>query len=134
METLMRKSHHQRQPSLGKSMPMASLIIDLNVSKNISSISQDGRSPVCEGTTVFFPAVEPSTECCDMLRVDPHHHHLMNPMLADAITKTSMLTSPAARRRLAARKMEMDANAYISGHQDDLDYVPPRDLLIYLVR
>lgn len=80
-----------------------------------------------------------------------------NLSVTEAVAKTSELTSPAARRRLAARKIEMDMNSkiakrrlitqkiemeinakmadnIISKEGEDGDYVPPKQLLIYLVR
>lgn len=53
--------------------------------------------------------------------------------VAEALAQATMLTPSAARRRLAARKMEMDINdpdfVYENG-----EYIPPKDLLLYLVR
>lgn len=62
--------------------------------------------------------------------------------VAEALSRTSMMTSPAARRRLAARKVEIDlmaghaaGNALDEGYWDeDFDYVPPKQLLMYMVR
>lgn len=56
--------------------------------------------------------------------------------VAEALARTSMMTSPAAKRRLAARKIEMDINAdaFNNATDDDFDYVPPKQLLLYLVR
>lgn len=63
--------------------------------------------------------------------------------LAETLTRADVLTAPAARRRLAARKLEMAAAAVSAGvehhhHQmttENLtDYVPPRQLLMYLIR
>ena len=51
--------------------------------------------------------------------------------VAEALSRTSLMTSPAARRRLLARKIEMDIN---EDHANRDDYVPPKQLLIYLVR
>lgn len=51
----------------------------------------------------------------------------------EALVRTSMLTSPAARRRLAARKIEMEIDA-ASLNAEDSEYVPPRQLLMFLVR
>lgn len=51
----------------------------------------------------------------------------------EALVRTSMMTSPAACRRLAARKIEMELDA-ASELADDNDYVPPRQLLMFLVR
>lgn len=62
-----------------------------------------------------------------------------NLSVADAVAQTSAMTSPAARRRLAARKIEMEHNAKVAdtiiGKEGETgDYVPPKQLLIYLVR
>lgn len=57
--------------------------------------------------------------------------------IAETLAKTSMLMSPAVKRRLAARKVEMDLENSTSEpfyDEDGNDYVPPRELLIYLVR
>lgn len=49
--------------------------------------------------------------------------------IAEALAKASMMTTPAAKRRLAARKIELEMTS-----DDEGDYVPPKDLLMYLVR
>lgn len=64
--------------------------------------------------------------------------------VAEALARTSMLTSPAARRRLAARKVEIDMMSGWAtvgvGNEDegywtaDMDYIPPKQLLMYMVR
>lgn len=55
--------------------------------------------------------------------------------VAEALARTSMMTSPAAKRRLAARKIEMDVNSDPTAYYDeDNDYIPPKQLLLYLVR
>lgn len=51
----------------------------------------------------------------------------------EALVRTSMMTSPAARRRLAARKIEMEMDA-VAENAKDSEYVPPRQLLMFLVR
>ncbi|KAF5272703.1 hypothetical protein FQA39_LY07730 [Lamprigera yunnana] len=52
-------------------------------------------------------------------------------VLAETLAKASLMTSPAAKRRLAARSAE-----FKFGHVDEASgsYVPPRQLLLYLVR
>lgn len=62
-----------------------------------------------------------------------------NLSVAEAVAQTSAMTSPAARRRLAARKIEMEMNAKVADtiirkEGETGDYVPPKQLLIYLVR
>lgn len=55
--------------------------------------------------------------------------------VAEALAKTSMMTSPAAKRRLAARKMEMNLNSVNFVYDsENSDYIPPKELLMYLVR
>lgn len=55
--------------------------------------------------------------------------------IRESLTKTSMMTSPAAKRRLAARKMEMSLNsANFVYDSENSDYIPPKELLMYLVR
>lgn len=51
----------------------------------------------------------------------------------EALVRTSMMTSPAAKRRLAARKIEMEIDAAAENAKDS-EYVPPRQLLMFLVR
>lgn len=56
--------------------------------------------------------------------------------LAETLANTSLMNSPAVRLRLAARKIEMNLNTTDSTADDfdEADYVPPKDLLMYLVR
>uniref|UniRef100_A0A182TCL0 Uncharacterized protein n=1 Tax=Anopheles maculatus TaxID=74869 RepID=A0A182TCL0_9DIPT len=57
-----------------------------------------------------------------------------------AIFEASMMTPVAANRRLAARKLEMEGGfgepyaPEVTGSADELDCIPPRQLLMYLVR
>lgn len=56
--------------------------------------------------------------------------------IAEALAKTSMMTPPAQKRRLAARKIEMSL-LQVPGYviePDESDYIPPTDLLMYMVR
>lgn len=54
-------------------------------------------------------------------------------LISEALVRTSMMTSPAAKRRLAARKIQMDIDA-ATQNAEDSEYVPPMELLIYLAR
>lgn len=55
--------------------------------------------------------------------------------VAEALANTSAMTSPAAKRRLAARRMEMNLNsANFVYDSENSDYIPPKELLMYLVR
>lgn len=71
----------------------------------------------------------------DSRPITNHQEYHERLAVAEALARTSMMTSPAARRRLAARKVEMDL---IAGGDDldydHIDYVPPKQLLVYMVR
>lgn len=55
--------------------------------------------------------------------------------IAEALANTSMMTSPAAKRRLAARKIEMSLNTPDFVYDpENAEYIPPKELLMYLVR
>lgn len=55
--------------------------------------------------------------------------------VAEALANTSMMTSPAVQRRLAARKIEMSIkNPDFVYDEENAEYVPPKELLMYLVR
>lgn len=55
--------------------------------------------------------------------------------IAEALANTSAMTSPAAHRRLAARKIEMSLNTPDFVYDlENAEYIPPRDLLMYLLR
>lgn len=55
--------------------------------------------------------------------------------VAEALAQATMMTPTAARRRLAARKMEMNINDpdFVYDKENN-EYIPPKDLLLYLVR
>lgn len=55
--------------------------------------------------------------------------------IAEALANTSMMTSPAVKRRLQARKMELSLNAPDFVYDpENAEYIPPKELLMYLVR
>lgn len=49
--------------------------------------------------------------------------------VAESLARASLMTSKAAKQRLVARSFEL-------GHHDNAteDYIPPKELLLYLVR
>lgn len=53
--------------------------------------------------------------------------------IAEALANTSMMTSPAVKRRLAARKIELSM-LNNPDYEENAEDVPSRDLLMYLVR
>lgn len=89
------------------------------VTIRIDSVPQEKTKP-----TISCPPIMDRQEFREKLAV------------AEALARTSMMTSPAAKRRLAARKIEMDINAdaFNNATDEDFDYVPPKQLLLYLVR
>lgn len=55
--------------------------------------------------------------------------------IAEALANTSMMTSSAAKQRLAARKIEMSLNTPDFVYDpENAEYIPPKELLMYLVR
>lgn len=55
--------------------------------------------------------------------------------IAEALANTSMMTPSAAKNRLAARKIEMSLNTPDFVYDpENAEYIPPKDLLMYLVR
>lgn len=55
--------------------------------------------------------------------------------VAEALAQASIMTSPAVRRRLAARKLEMElSDGDFVYDADNEEFVPPKQLLMYLVR
>lgn len=55
--------------------------------------------------------------------------------IAEALAKTSMMTSSAAKNRLAARKIEMSLNTPDFVYDpENAEYIPPKELLMYLLR
>lgn len=58
--------------------------------------------------------------------------------VAEALAQASSMTSPAAKRRLEARKIEMDMNKDqgkpVFLNDENEEYTPPRELLIYIMR
>lgn len=55
--------------------------------------------------------------------------------VAEALAQATMMTSPAVTRRLAARKIEMDiADPDFVYDKENGEYIPPKQLLLYLVR
>ena len=54
--------------------------------------------------------------------------------VAERLAAASLMTSSAARRRLQARSIELGSYTGLSAQGQAQEYVPPRALLLYLVR
>ena len=59
--------------------------------------------------------------------------------IAERLAQASLLTSPDASRRLTARRIQMEQDGIELPSEDGADtdpayYVPPKQLLLYLVR
>lgn len=201
------KIGHRRRPSIGKDLPIASLVINITKPKNnYDSLSRDGTSPDFRNPGIYFKLNDVDEEDLHHIKIpSKNRKSFMSSMLhkkndqfhideftdteheifydnstisdvddddnvdedeeddesaldketeelrenfniteikkklavAEALAKASMLTSPAVKRRLAARKVEMDLEAGSSApfqDQNGNEYEPPRELLIYLVR
>lgn len=71
----------------------------------------------------------------DNLEKFNHNYFREKLAIAEALANTSMMTSPAAKRRLAARKIEMSLNTPDFVYDpENAEYIPPKELLMYLVR
>lgn len=101
---------------------------DVRRQKFLSNMCQTATTPV----TISIDSV-PEMQTTQIMDKQEFREKLA---VADALARTSMMTSPAAKRRLAARKIEMDINAdaFNNATDEDFDYVPPKQLLLYLVR
>lgn len=147
---------HQRRPSLGKSMPISTLLLDFNgPSSYLQRIGDCKPSPVSLSGHHTEPDAAWLREMQQKFNMKDFRAKLQ---VAEALSQASMLTSPAARRRIAARQVELEtSNSCFSADQheqtgsrgeaaehhdcaanyysDESDgYVPPRELLIYLLR
>lgn len=152
---------HRPSVAAGKSMPVAALLraTTNNCATPHILLTRDGQPP--DRATYADGDTGTGHDRCHR---HPHHHDDHHPTdcfapsasvqpimnrqeyherlaVAEALSRTSMMTSPAARRRLAARKVEIDLMAG-HGHggadegywDEDFDYVPPKQLLMYMVR
>lgn len=54
--------------------------------------------------------------------------------VAEALAQASSMTSPSAKRRLEARKIEMDMGKSVFLNDENEEYTPPKELLIYIMR
>lgn len=95
-----------------------------NRHKFLSSMIADSVSSAVDSET------DNESENCNRKKVEDSIDKLK---VTEALVRTSMMTSPAAKRRLAARKIEMELDA-ASENANDSEYVPPRQLLMFLVR
>lgn len=93
--------------------------------KFLSSMIADNVTSV-----VHSDATENEQSCMDEKFTEDSFDKLK---INEALVRTSMMTSPAARRRLAARKIEMEIDA-ATENANDSEYIPPRQLLMFLVR
>lgn len=90
--------------------------------------SMDGNDSKSDGSRIAPLTVE-------NLEQFNHDYFREKLAIAEALAKTSMMTSPAVKRRLAARKMEMSLNTPDFIYDpENAEYIPPKELLMYLVR
>lgn len=95
----------------------------------LSSMIQDSSNFAAESTSLDV-STENKQEIVDSKTLEDSIDKLK---ISEALVRTSMMTSPAAKRRLVARKIEMEIDA-ASENAKDSEYVPPRQLLMFLVR
>lgn len=137
---LLHHQHHQRQhhpnnKPLGQH-PTSTKRHQRIHQHNVQQHSQRKHPSTTTTTTTTTSAVAVATAAAGgrpIMNRQEYHERLA---VAEALSRTSMMTSPAARRRLAARKVEFDMMGGVDeGYwDDDFDYVPPKQLLLYMVR
>lgn len=105
-----------------------------NKAKPISSLLMNFPRPPSEMKDYHML----STDGTDTLQHPPSVFHMFDSTkeyfreqfaVVEALARTSLMTSPAATRRIAARKVEID-----HGFRKEKEFEPPRDLLMYLLR
>lgn len=115
---------YEHTMSMSKAMPVSSLLRNFppppSETRDYASLGKDGTDIYDHPPSVFY--VNDRVE-------DTKEYFRKKFAVAEALAKTSLLTSPAAKRRIAARKLEIDNN-----FSNDSDFEPPKDLLLYLVR
>lgn len=110
----------------------------MNFSKSCASDRRKFLSSmIADNTTSTFVDSNFTSEAATKENIFNNEKTAQDPIeklkVSEALVRTSMMTSPAAYRRLAARKIEMELNA-AAEHAEDNEYVPPRELLMFLVR
>lgn len=116
--------NHEHQMSTSKDKPISSLLMNFSRPpseiKDYQTLSTDGTDTLHHPLSVFF--MNNSTKTTK-------EYFRERFAMVEALARTSLMTSPAAKRRIAARKIEID-----QGFSNESEFEPPRDLLIYLVR
>lgn len=131
--------------SVSKEMPISALIIPSNPEgRKFKECIGDGNSPkkdsgfVCTGETKEEDEEERDEEMRSMQERFSMADFRDKLRVAEALAQASDMTSPAAKRRLGARKMEMDMakdqGRPVFLNDEDVEYTPPKELLIYIMR
>lgn len=112
--------------SVSKAKSISSLLMNFACS---SSEMKDYHTLSTDGTDTF-PYPPNSFLMNDSSEINKNKEYFREQFeVVEALARTSLLTSHAAQRRIAARKIEID-----HGFNNESDFEPPKDLLIYLVR
>lgn len=133
--------------SVGKKMSISALIISSNPEgRKFKECIGDGNSPKEDSgfTQTEETKQEEDEERDEEMRSMQERFSMADfrdkLRVAEALAQASDMTSPAAKRRLGARKMEMDmAMTTDQGrpvflNDEDVEYTPPKELLIYIMR
>lgn len=114
---------YENQMCMSKARPISSLLRNFppppSELKDYNTLSRDGNDMLQHPPSVFYVNERESTK----------EYFREKFAVTEALAKTSLMTSPAAKRRIAARKIEID-----HGFSNECEFEPPRDLLLYLVR
>lgn len=92
-----------------------------NASKMISSVANDSNIMAISSPKLY-------------VNDEPSFDHFTKSEMAEALSNASKMTSPAAGRRLAARKIEFEIGLKRDSIFANVESIPPKELLMYLVR
>lgn len=114
----------ENEMSAKKASPISSLLMNFprppSEMKDYHMLSTDGSDALQHPPSVFhmFDSTKPYKE-----------YFREQFAVVEALARTSLMTSPAAKRRIAARKIEIN-----NGFSKETEFEPPKELLMYLVR
>lgn len=114
----------EKKIAMSKAKPISSFLMKLSCS---SSEMKDYHILSTDGTDTFS---HPSNIFHTNGSIEMNKEYFREKFeTVEALARTSLMTPHAAQRRIAARKIEID-----HGFNNESDFVPPKDLLMYLVR
>ena len=137
---IMAEFHRNERNATSKEMPISALILDASPQqRKYKEVIGDG------GDDHEFPRmiphndqVEPLQDIETLQKTFSMSEFRAKLRVAEALAQASDMTSSAAKRRLEARRVEMNMNKEhgkpVFLNEFDEEYTPPKELLIYIMR